>query len=80
MDEQRTVRRHRVLKAGTIEFGVGSTMDCTVRNVSNIGSALEFACPFGIPPKFTLVIPTDGLRFACRVIWRKGRRLGVAFD
>jgi hypothetical protein len=45
-----------------------------VRNVSNIGAALEVASPFGIPVKFTLVIPADGLRLACRIIWRKGRR------
>jgi hypothetical protein len=80
MDEQRTVQRHRVLKTGSIEFGLGSAIDCTVRNMSNIGAAVEVASPFGIPVKFTLVIPADGLYFACRVIWRKGRRLGVAFD
>jgi hypothetical protein len=48
-----------------------------VRNVSNIGAALEVASPFGIPAKFTLVIPTDGLRFAFRVIWRKGNGVSV---
>lgn len=44
--------------------------------MSNIGAALEVANPFGIPVKFTLVIPADGLRLACRIIWRRG---GVAF-
>ena len=66
-----------MLKAGTIEFG-GGALDCTVRNVSN--AALQFASPVGIPAKFKLVIPCDGLRFACRVVWRKGLRVGVMFD
>jgi hypothetical protein len=51
MVEQRTVQRRRVLKTGSIEFGVGSAIDCTVRNVSNIGAAVEVASPFGIPVK-----------------------------
>ena len=68
MVEKRVAPRHRVLKAGTIEFG-GGTIDRTVRNVSNTGAALEVASPIGIPVNFTLVIPADGLHFACRVIW-----------
>ena len=79
MVEKRIAKRHRVLKAGTIEFG-GGVIDCTVRNVSNTGAALEVASPVGIPVKFTLVIPADGLNFACRVIWRKAGRIGAAFD
>jgi hypothetical protein len=79
MVEKRVAPRHRVLKAGTIEFG-GGAIDCTVHKVSNTGAALAVAIPFGIPEKFTLVIPGDGLNFACRVIWRKGRRIGVEFD
>ena len=80
MVEKRKVTRHRVLKAGTIKFFGGGVIDCIVRNVSNEGAALQVATPFGIPGKFTLVIPADGLHFACRVIWRKGLRLGVTFD
>ena len=78
MIEKRAVPRHRVLKAGTIEFG-GSTIDCSVRNVSKAGAALEVATPVGIPEKFTLLIPSNKLRFACRVIYRKEKRIGVAF-
>jgi hypothetical protein len=79
MVERRVTGRHRVLKAGTIEFG-GGVIDCTVRNVSNNGAALEVTSPIGIPAKFTLVLPGDGLHFRCRIIWRKNHRIGVAFD
>jgi hypothetical protein len=77
--EKRAAARHRVLKLGTIEFGGGVT-DCTVRNVSNNGAGLEVASPIGIPSKFTLVLPGDGLHFRCRMVWRKEHRIGVAFD
>jgi hypothetical protein len=78
MDEKRTSPRHRVLKAGTIEFG-GGIIDCTVRNVSKSGAALDVASPVGIPATFTLAIPGDGLHYACRVLWRKQSRIGVKF-
>jgi hypothetical protein len=68
-----------MLKAETIEFG-GGAIDCTVRNVSNIGAALDVTSPMGIPEKFTLVLPGDGLHLPYHVVWRKERRLGVAFD
>jgi hypothetical protein len=69
--------RHRVLKAGSIQFGSGS-IDCTVRNISNTGAALDVTSPLGIPTEFTLV--TDGNHLLCRVVWRKEKRIGVAFD
>ena len=77
MDEHRIATRHRVLKAGTIEFG-GGAIDCTVRNVSDTGAALDVASPLGIPAQFTLV--TDGHRRPCHVVWRKEKRIGVTFD
>jgi hypothetical protein len=78
MVEKRTTPRHRVLKGGAIEFG-GGAIDCTVRNVSTNGAALDVATPVGIPATFTLAIPSDGLHFACRVLWRKESRIGVKF-
>jgi hypothetical protein len=35
--------------------------------------------PVGIPEHVTLVIAGSHERHACRVIWRKERRIGVAF-
>src|ERR1700761_7895124 len=78
MNEKRGAPRRRVLKAGTIEFG-GGAIDCTVRNVSETGASLEVTSPLGIPENFTLVIPSDGQHFSCRVVYRKERRIGVTF-
>jgi PilZ domain-containing protein len=76
MDEHRIATRHRVLKGGKIEFG-GGAIDCTVRNISETGAALDVTSPLGIPAQFTLV--ADGNRLPCRVVWRKEKRIGVVF-
>jgi len=77
--EKRGVDRHRVLKAATIEFG-GGAINCMVRNMSNSGAALDVACSVGIPDLFTLILQADGHHTPCHVVWRKERRIGVAFD
>ena len=78
MDERRDKSRHRVLKAGTIEFG-GGAIDCTVRNFSDTGAALDVTSPLGIPEHFTLVVQADAVHLACTVVWRKEKRIGVRF-
>ena len=79
MEEKRIARRNRVLKAGTVEFG-GGAIDCTVRNVSETGAAIEVVSPLYIPDRFTLVVQTEKLKRHCRVVWRKEKRIGVTFD
>lgn len=79
MNEHRAAPRHRVLKAGTISFG-GSVIDCTVRNLSETGAALEVVTPLFIPNRFTLIIPSEPLKRPCHIVWRRERRIGIAFD
>lgn len=79
MVETRIAPRYRVLKAATIEFGSGA-IDCTIRDLSITGAALEVPDKIGVPTKFTLVVPGDGLHLPCHVVWRKEYRIGVAFD
>ena len=78
MEKSRAAPRRRVLKAGSIEFG-GSAIDCTVRNVSETGAALEVVTPLFIPDRFTLVVRSDQLKRLCCIVWRKERRIGVMF-
>ena len=78
MVETRSAPRHRVLKAGTIEFG-GGAIGCLVRNLSTTGAALEITSQVGIPETFALIVPGDGLHLQCDVVWRKGYRIGVTF-
>jgi PilZ domain len=65
-----------VFKAGTIEFG-GARVDCTVRNISVAGAALDVTTPVGIPHEITLNIPARQVRQPCRIVWRKENRIGV---
>lgn len=77
MGETRNSPRHRVLKAGTIEFSSGG-IDCTVRDRSTVGAALDATSPVGIPEHFMPV--ADGSHLPCFLIWRKENWIGVAFD
>jgi hypothetical protein len=78
MTDNRIAQRFRVLKAATIEFG-GSAIDCTVRNLSSVGAALDVASPVGIPEDFILVMPGSGTRQMSHIVWRKEKRIGVVF-
>lgn len=79
LDNHRVAPRHRVLKAGSIEFN-GGIIDCTVRNISDTGAQLEVASQLGIPDNFWLVISGSQTPRHCRVAWRNDKRIGVAFD
>jgi hypothetical protein len=79
MENQRVAHRHRVLKAGTIEFK-GGGLSCTIRNMSSSGAALDVTSPDGIPEYFTLAVLADGRHMSCHVVWRKEKRIGIAFD
>jgi hypothetical protein len=79
MNEHRTTSRRRILKAGSIEFA-GSEIACTVRNLSETGAALEVVTPLFIPDRFTLAVPSEPLKRPCHIVWRKEKRIGVAFD
>ncbi|HEY3657168.1 MAG TPA: PilZ domain-containing protein [Steroidobacteraceae bacterium] len=79
MIERRRAPRHRVLKGATIAFnGIG--LDCTVRNISETGAALEFASSVSVPPSFMLAIAMDHMVRHCHPVWSNERRVGVAFD
>jgi hypothetical protein len=80
MDEHRIVPRRRQLKGGKISFGNGAAIDCTIRNLSESGAALEVDSPVGIPERFMLVVEADHRHLPSRVIWRKEARIGVHFE
>lgn len=79
MQDHRGKARQRILKLGTISFGLGAAIDCGVRNMSEHGACLEVASPVGIPNEFTLVVSKDHLKRPCRIAWRSARKIGVTF-
>jgi len=78
MENKRLATRHRLLKAATIEFD-GGAISCMVRNMSNTGAGLDVTSPVGIPEHFMLVLTAEGLHMPCNFVWRKDKRIGVAF-
>lgn len=78
MEDKRKLRRTRVLKAATISFG-RSAISCRVRNLRKSGAMLDVESPLGVPREFTLVISSDDVRYECRIVWVRERRLGVSF-
>jgi len=79
MEEHRAAQRRRVLKAGTISFGGGGAISCTVRNLSGTGAALDVESPVGIPDLLTLSIEAEQGSRHCKVVWRKEKKIGVRF-
>jgi hypothetical protein len=71
--------RNRVLDTGLIRFG-DMSISCSIRNVSKGGLALDVGSQAGIPDQFTLIVVAEKKIYSCNVIWRKGRRIGVAFS
>ena len=79
-EERRAVIRHRTLKGGRIVTNSGfSTLQCTVRNLSEAGARLRIASVVGIPDTFDLLLD-DGQKFNCRVVWKTEAEMGVAFE
>lgn len=78
--ETPTTLARRVFKAGVITFNAGhSSIDCTVRSLSDAGAAIEVVSSAGIPDSFKLQIGQDGLSRACRVAAKREKRLEVEF-
>lgn len=78
MIEKRAAQRHRVFKGATIAFA-NSGIACTVRNVSEGGAAVDLDVPVTLPQSFTLSIARDHFVRNCRAVWRRDRRVGLAF-
>jgi hypothetical protein len=55
-----------------------TAIDCLAVNVSDGGAQLQVRAT-DLPDVFVLHFPASGKRRHCRVVWRKGSEVGVAF-
>jgi hypothetical protein len=79
MVETRCAPRFHVSKLATI--GIGKTaIRCRVCDLSLTGAAIAVEDSTGIPNRFTLVLPEDGLELPCKIVWRREFRIGVRFE
>lgn len=62
----------------TIEGGA-RTIDCIVVDFSLRGARLEIDRQAELPARFNILLSSDGITRACRLIWRLENRAGVEF-
>lgn len=78
--ERPTIRR-RVLKAGRIAFNNRrSSIDCTVRSLSDDGAGLDVFTAAGVPRSFDLAIDADGFMRPCHIVSQAEKHIEVRFD
>jgi hypothetical protein len=81
MREQR--RYHRVRPTGTARTGSifvdlkRPVIACNVVDLSAGGACLDVHGSEAIPARF--ILHHGGVKKSCRIVWQKGRRVGVSF-
>jgi hypothetical protein len=75
----RVAIRRKIHKAGSIALGSRS-ITCTVHNLSAAGAALSVRHSLKLPEAFVLILEMEHRQRPCRIVWRRGDRLGVAFE
>jgi len=79
VNEKRGSVRRRVLKTAFIIMSdKAPKLECTVRNISETGAALQVSTTIGIPKSFVVII--DGVHHHCHSVWRTDAMIGVAFE
>jgi hypothetical protein len=78
--ELRSTPRSRCLLRGVIVYnGRSSTIDCTVRDLSETGAKLIVSGAVSLPEVFGFEIPTAKTHRRAQIVWHKGDRCGVRF-
>jgi PilZ domain len=82
MIEQRQVPRHKSFLRGIVSFSdTNCTLDCTVRDISQMGMRLKFdSTPPIIAEYLDLNIPIKGKTYRGRVVWSKGNEIGITLE
>lgn len=77
--DRRGKRRHKLIRAGTIEYGEAQPpMPCVILDISRSGAKLKPDDPSVLPEVFYLNIK-HGPPIACRVIRRTHEHVAVVF-
>ena len=77
-DKRRSPRR-RQLKDGKVVLSNWTTVDCTIRDVSDGGVRLTFGGPTGLPEMFKLLFVSGHCMRDVRTVWQKGLSAGLEF-
>jgi hypothetical protein len=76
---KRSAHRQRTLKQAKILLTDWTTIDCTVRDISEGGAHLVFGDAFVPPEEFRLMLISSNTIVPVRLLWQRGLNVGVAF-
>ncbi|MCJ2035200.1 pilus assembly protein PilZ [Methylobacterium sp. J-068] len=81
MDENRRgARRTDAFRIGTLVSGASAAeIDCLVWDQSETGAQIEVEASATVPDAFTLSMTAYAKPRRCKVIWRRGRKIGITF-
>src|SRR5687767_453191 len=79
--ERRIAPRTKSFLQGRIFFNNRrSSVDCLIRDYSEIGAKLKSSESVTVPEAFELYVPNKDIVHRCRAQWRSGNEMGVAFS
>lgn len=79
--ERRSVQRQRTLLAGRLSVGEPAvTVPCGIRNLGPGGALIELQSPVLLAGPLRLLLAREGVVYGASVIWRRGLKIGLAFD
>lgn len=59
---------------------INTAIDCEVLNVSDAGAKIQLIEVDFLPYKFKLFVPQIYTLYECRLVWKKQRLAGIAFE
>jgi hypothetical protein len=79
--ERRSIGRTKISKSALVFFGAPpGVFCCSVRDITNAGAGLRLDAPKTYPLNFELSFDNFHTTRRCRVAWKQGDLIGVAFE
>ena len=78
-DHHRSAHRQRTLKAAKAVLSDWTTIDCTIRDISEGGARLVFGDAFTLPQEFRLLLVSSNTIVPVKLLWQRAKQAGVGF-
>jgi len=79
--ERRRERRRKALKSARLYLdGRASAIDGVIHNMSPTNAQVELPGEHKLPASIVLYLPTENIRVDAKVVWQRGRLVGVEFS
>ena len=79
MADRRKLFRSRVLKSAKFVLGTSSTLNCIVRNLTDLGARVQISHTADLPEKLTITFDRGRTLRSCRIVWRNPTEAGLEF-